>query len=115
MGSLETILTGQAKYNATFQMASRPAMIFHGEVERYVQFVTMFRTTFNNVIADSGPLYNLLTKHVAEPAKEVIIPCVNSESGVNGYEEAMEILWKRYGSQNSIINAHKIILMGVRR
>ena len=28
--SLETILTGQAKHNAAFQMASGPAMIFHG-------------------------------------------------------------------------------------
>ena len=110
--SLETILTGQAKYNATFQMASRPAMIFHGEVERYVQFVTMFRTTFDKVIADSSSLYNLLTKHVAGSAKEAIVPCVYSENGTNRYEEAMTIVRTRYGSQNSVINAHKNILRG---
>ena len=34
--SLETILTGQAKYNAAFQMASRPSMVSNGEVEQYV-------------------------------------------------------------------------------
>ena len=113
--NLETILTGQAKYNAAFQMASRPAMVFHGEIERYVQFVTMFRTTFDEVIADSSSPYNLLTKHVAGPAKEAIVPCVYSENGVNRYEEAMTILRNHYGSQNSIINAHKKILMGVRK
>ena len=95
-------------------MASWPEMVFHGEIERYVQFVTMFRTTFDEVIADSGSLYNLITKHVAGLAKEVIVPCVYSENGVNRYEKAMTILWNRYGSQNSVINAHKKILMGVR-
>ena len=111
--SLETILTGQAKYNAAFQMASRPAMIFHGEVERYVQFITMFRTTFDEVIVDPNSLYNLLTKHVAGPAKEAIVLCIYSDSGVNRYEEAMSILRNRYESQNSVINAHKKILIGV--
>ena len=89
---LETILTGQAKYNAAFQMASQPAMVFRGEVERYVHFVTMFRTTFDKVIADPGSLFNLLIKHVAGPAKDAIMPCVYCESGANRYEEAMSIL-----------------------
>ena len=34
--SLETILMGQAKYNPTFQMASQPAMIFHGEINSVI-------------------------------------------------------------------------------
>ena len=34
--SLKKILTG------AFQMASRPARIFHGEIEHYIKFVTMF-------------------------------------------------------------------------
>ena len=80
---LETILTGQAKYNAAFQMASEPAMVFRGEVERYVHFVTMFQTTFDKVIADSGSLFNLLIKHVAGPAKDAIMPCVYCENGEN--------------------------------
>ena len=37
--SIETILMGQAKNNAAFQMASRSSMIFNGEVEKYVQNV----------------------------------------------------------------------------
>ena len=113
--SLEMILTGQAKYNAAFQMASQPSMVFRSEVKRYMQFVTMFRMTFDKVIADPGSLVNLLTKHVAGPAKEAIMPCVYSENGVNRYEEAMTILRERYGSQNSVINAHKKILLGVRK
>ena len=72
----------------------------------------MFRTTFNNVIADSGSLFYLLTKHVAGPAKEAIMPYVYSENRTNGYKEAKNILRDWYGSQNSVINAHKKILMG---
>ena len=90
-------------------------MIFHGEIEHYMQFVTMFRSTFDEVIADSSLLYNLFTKHVRGLAKEAIVPCVYSAKEVNRYEEAMEILRNRYGSQNSVINAHKKILMGVGR
>ena len=87
-------------------------MIFHGEIERYVQFVTMFRTTFDKVIADPSSLYKLLTKHVAGPTKKAIVLCVYSENGTNRYEEAMMILRNCYGSQNSVINVHKKILMG---
>ena len=105
--SIESILTGQAKYNAAFQMASQPSMTFNGEVEKYVQFITMFRTTFDNVIKDPSSLYNLLTCHVLGPAKQAIVPCVYSGADVNRYEEAMSILRERYGSQNSFINAHK--------
>ena len=72
----------------------------------------MFRTTFDKVIVDSSSLYNLLTKHVAGPAKEAIVPCVYSKNGVNRYEEAIMILRNHYGSQNSVINMHKKILLG---
>ena len=86
-------------------------MVFNREVEKYIQFLTMFRTTFDNVINDPSSLYNLLTKHVAGPAKAAIVPCIYSGDGVNRYEEAMTILRNRYGSQNGVINAHKKILM----
>ena len=105
--SIETILTGQVRYNAAYQMASRLSMVFNGEVEKYVQFVTMFRTTFDNVINDPSSLYNLLTKHVTGPAKAAIVPCVYSGDGVNHYEEAMTILKNHYDSQNGVINGHK--------
>ena len=71
----------------------------------------MFRSTFDKVVNDSGSLYNLLTRHVVGPAKAAIVPCVYSGNGTNHYEEAMPILKNRYGSQNSVINAHKRILM----
>ena len=105
--SLETILTGQVRYNAAFQMASRPSMVFNGEVEKYIQFVTMFQTTFDSVINDSGSLYNLLTKHAAGPAKAAIVPCIYCDDRTNHYEEAMTILKNRYGCQNGVIIAHK--------
>ena len=106
------ILNGQSMYNAAFQLASRPAMTFNDEVERYVQFITMLRTTLDNVIKDSSLLYNLLTRLVTGPAKQAIVPCVYSGSGINRYEEAMETLKECYGSQNGVINIHKKILMG---
>ena len=49
-------------------------MTFNGDVEKYVQFITMFRTTFDNVIKDSSSLYNLLTCHMAGSAKQAIFP-----------------------------------------
>ena len=81
--SIKTILMGQARYNAAFQMASRPSMVFNGEVEKYVQFVTMFRTTFDSVINNSGSLFSLLTRHVAGPAKAAIVPCIYNGDGTN--------------------------------
>ena len=74
--------------------------------------LTIFRTTFDNVIVDPSSLYNLLTKHIAGPAEEAIVPYVYSGNEVNHYEEAMTILQNHYGSQNGVINAHKKILMG---
>ena len=86
-------------------------MTFNGDLDKYVQFVTMFRTTFDDVVKDSSALYNLLTRHVTGPAKQAIVPCVYSDAGVNRYEKAMKILKVRYGSQNCVIDTHKIILM----
>ena len=105
--TIESVLIGQAKYIAAIQLANRPAMTFNGDLDKYVQFVTMFRTTFDNVIKDSSALYNLLTRHVTGPAKQAIVPCVYSTEGVNRYEAAMSILKVRYVSQNCVINAHK--------
>ena len=72
----------------------------------------MFRTTFDDVIKDSGSLYNLLIRHATGPAEQAIEPCVYSGAGIDRYKEAMKIQKERYGSQNGVINAHKKILMG---
>ena len=53
-------------------------MTFNRDLDKYVQFVTMFRTTFDNVIKDPSALYNLLTHHVTGPAKQAIVLCVIS-------------------------------------
>ena len=60
-------------------------MTFNGHVDKYIQFVTMFRTTFDNVIKDPNALYNLLTRHVTGPANQAIVPCVYSAEEVNRY------------------------------
>ena len=75
---IESSLTGEFKYNAAVQLANRPAMTVNGDVDKHVHFITMFRTTFDNVIKDSNSLYNLLTRHVTGPAKQAIVLCVYS-------------------------------------
>ena len=74
-------------------------MTSNGNLDKYVQFVTLFRTTFDNVVKDSSPLYNLLSCHVTGPAKQAIVPCVYSAPEIDRYDEAMGILKARYGSQ----------------
>ena len=64
---------GQAKYSAAIQLGNRPTMIFNGDLDKYVQFVTMFRTMFDNVVKDSGALYNLLSRHVIGPIPDLLI------------------------------------------
>ena len=71
--SIASILIGLARYSVSVQLGNRPAMTFNGDVSKYVQFISMFRTTFNNVIKDSSSLYNLLTQHVTELAKQAIV------------------------------------------
>ena len=49
--SIKTILTGQAKYNAAFQMANRTSMTFSGEVVRNILInCTYFSISPLNVI-----------------------------------------------------------------
>ena len=69
-------------------------MTFNGDVDNYVQFITMFQATPDNVIKDSSSLYNLLTRHVMGPAKQASVPCVYSVAEVNRYKEAMTIMKK---------------------
>ena len=76
-------------------MAIRPPITFNGDVDKYVQYITMFCITFDNVIKDSSSLYNLLTHHVTGPAKQTIVPSIYSAAKVNRYEEAMSILKER--------------------
>ena len=37
-------MINQAKFNAAVQPGSTPTMVFRGELIKYIQFVTMFRT-----------------------------------------------------------------------
>ena len=86
-------------------------MKFGGELNKYVQFVTMFRNTFDDTIKDSSALYDLLVRHVVGQAKKAIETCIFRDPSINRYKEAMSILASRYGSKNEVICAHKQDLM----
>ena len=85
----------QTRFNTALQLGQSPTMIFGGEQHKYVQFVTMFRNSFDETINDSVALYEILMRHVKGPAKAAIEPCIFSVS-INRYEEAMAILNKRW-------------------
>ena len=90
--TIKSVLIRQAKFSAAIQLGNRPSIIFNGDLYKCVQFVTMFRSTFENVVKDSSALYNLLSRHVTGPTKQAIVPCVYSDLQVDRYEGAMEIL-----------------------
>ena len=62
---------------------------------KYVQFVTMFRNSFDKTINDPVALYEILMRHVKGSAKKAIESCIFSDPSINRYEEAMQILEKR--------------------
>ena len=56
--------------STALQLGNAPTMLFGGELHKYVQFVTMFRNSFDKTINDSVALYEILLRHVKGPAKK---------------------------------------------
>ena len=54
-----------------------------------MQFVTMFRNSFDKTNNDPAPLYKILMRHVKEPAKKAIESSIFNDPSINRYEEAM--------------------------
>ena len=53
----------------------------------------------------------LIRVHVKGHAKKAIESCIFSDPSINCYEEAMQILEKRYGQKNGVIRSHRQELM----
>ena len=62
----------QARFNTAIQLGNSPTMIFGGELHKYVQFITMFRNSFDKTINDPVTLYEILIRHVKGTAKKVL-------------------------------------------
>ena len=62
--SIESIMVNQARLSAAVQLGNTPTMKFGGELNKYVQLVTMFRNTFHNTNKDPSALYKLHERHV---------------------------------------------------
>ena len=92
----------QAKFNAAVQLGNSPKMKFNSDLNKYVQFVTMFSNNFDKTICDSSALYNLLERLVTGQAKEAIKPCIFSNPSRNSYEQAMKMLAKRYEGETGL-------------
>ena len=71
-----------------------------------MQFITMFRNSYDKTLNDLVALYEILLRHVKGPAKRAIEPCIFSASSVDRYEEAMTILKMRYGQKNGVIRSY---------
>ena len=71
----------------------------------------MFRNSFDKTINDSVALYEILLRHVKEPAKKAIESCIFSAPSIDHYEEAMQILEKKFGQKNGVIRSHRQELM----
>ena len=92
--SIAEAMARQTCFNTALSLGQSPTMIFGGELHKYVQFVTMFKNSFNKTINNSVALYEILMIHLKVPAKAAIESCIFSASSVNRYEEAMAILKK---------------------
>ena len=66
--SLANVMANQARFSTELQLGNSSTMLFSGELHKYVQFVTMFRNTFDKTINDSVALYDILMRHVKGPA-----------------------------------------------
>ena len=93
----------QTHFNNSLWLGQLLTMIFEGELHKYVQFITMFKNSFDETINDSVTLYKILMRHVKGSAKTAIEPCIFSASSTNRYEEAMAILKERYGQKNGVL------------
>ena len=70
--SLAEIMMKQARFNTAIQLGNSPTMLFGGELHKYVQFITMFRNSFDKTINDLVALYEILMRHVKGPAKKLL-------------------------------------------
>ena len=81
--SIKDVMRNQARFSTAVQLGNAPTMLFSGELHKYVQFVTMFRNSFDKTINDPVALYEILMRHVKGPAKKVIESCIFSDLSVN--------------------------------
>ena len=58
--SFKDAMMSQARFSTAVQLGNSPTMIFTGELHKYVQFVTMFRNSFDKTINNSVALYEIL-------------------------------------------------------
>ena len=111
--SIEEALAKQTRFNTALSLGHSPTMFFGGELHKYVQFVTMFRNSFDKTINDSVALYKILLRHDKGPAKAAIESCIFSVSSTDRYEEAMTILKETYDQKNGVIRSrHEELLNG---
>ena len=45
--SIKDVMMGQARFSTAIQLDNSPTMLFGGELNKYVQFITMFRNSFD--------------------------------------------------------------------
>ena len=71
--SIEDVMIGQVRFSIAIHVGNFPTMLFGGELSKYVQFITMFRNSFDKTINDPVALYEILMRRVKGPAKRAFV------------------------------------------
>ena len=70
--SIEDVMMGKACFSTAIQLGNSPTMQFGGKLSKYVQFITMFRNSFDKTIKDLVALYEILMRHIKGLQKELL-------------------------------------------
>ena len=83
--STAEVMWNQVHFLTAISLGNAPDMMFSVELHKYVQFVTMFRNSFDNTINNPVALFEILLRHVKGPAKRAIESCIFGGPAVNRY------------------------------
>ena len=91
-----------------FELQSAPDDIdvFDGNPLNFKYFKTLFREVVESNIEDPHGRLTHLIKYTIGEAKELIKHCIE-QSANKGYENAVNLLYRRYGDQHTILAAYK--------
>ena len=80
--------------------------VFDGNPLNFKYFMTLFREVVESKIEDPCGRLTRLIKDTTGEAKELIQHCIEKPAN-KGYENAVNLLYRRYGDQHTILAAYK--------
>ena len=80
--------------------------VFDGNPLNFKYFMTLFREVVESKIENPRGRLTGLIKYTTGEAKELIKHCIEQPAN-KGYEDAVNLLYRRYGDQHTILAAYK--------